>query len=52
MSASTTPLVHVVDDEPTIRELFRRMAAHGAFDVVAHPTGADLLAALDERRAG
>lgn len=51
--ATPTPaLVRVVDDEPAIQSLFAQMAAVCGFEVVAHPTGADLLERLDERRAG
>ncbi len=51
--ATPTPaLVRVVDDEPAIQNLFAQMGASGGFEVVAHPTGADLLEHLDDSRPG
>ena len=49
---ATMPLVHIVDDEPAIQNLFHRMGPIGGFAVSTHTTGADLLAALEADRPG
>jgi FixJ family two-component response regulator len=46
------PLVRVVDDEPSIHTLFRRLGELGGCAVEAYSNGGDLLQHLDERRAG
>jgi two-component system, LuxR family, response regulator FixJ len=46
------PLVRVVDDEPTIQALFRRMATLGGFEVATWGSGRELLDALDDARPG
>lgn len=46
------PLVRVVDDEPSIQDLFHRMAVLGGFTVESHLTARSMLDTLDEGRAG
>ena len=45
-------MVRIVDDEPSIQDLFTRMAALGGFVPQAHLTAHSLLESLDESRPG
>jgi two-component system, LuxR family, response regulator FixJ len=47
-----TPLVRVVDDEPSIQALFTKMGPLGGFAVECHASAEDLLATLDDERPG
>jgi CheY-like chemotaxis protein len=46
------PLVRVVDDEPSIQNLFLKMAAIGGFECQPFLMGHELLDRLDETRPG
>jgi FixJ family two-component response regulator len=47
-----TSLVHVVDDEPTIQNLFQSISRMASFEVATYGTARAFLDALDESRAG
>lgn len=49
---TTTPMVHVVEDETAIQALFRNMGRIGAFEVAAYATVADFLDRFDDSRQG
>ncbi|MCU0866041.1 MAG: LuxR C-terminal-related transcriptional regulator [Planctomycetes bacterium] len=49
---ASTPLVRVVDDEPSIQALFTRMGPLGGFAVECHTSAHDLLESLDDERPG
>lgn len=49
---ATKPLVRVVDDEPSIQDLFGKMASIGGFECQSHLRAQDLLDELDETRPG
>jgi len=46
------PLVHVVDDEPSIQTLFMNVGRASGFAVATHGSAADFFAAFDDTRPG
>lgn len=46
------PLVHVVDDEPSILALFRSMGKTGGFEVIGYASAAEFRRTFDDQRVG
>ncbi len=52
MAVATVPLVHVVDDEPSIQALFVNLGRLGGFEVASYGSASEFLARPDASRPG
>ena len=52
IETTTAPLVRVVDDEPSIRNLFERIGKLCGFEVECHATGTSFLDSFEHERPG